>query len=189
MKKLMIIGAMLALTVGTYAQTQWNVDPYHSSLNFEIKHSGISMVNGKFTDYTGTLTTQGEELKDAAFDFTVQVKSINTAVDARDEHLRSADFFEVETYPEMTFKSTKIEKTANADQYKLYGQLTIKGVTKDVVADLYYGGKAESDQGVKIGLKAKAVIDRFDYNIDFDPTAAGIGKDVHIKVHLQFAKQ
>src|SRR5690554_1956266 len=86
MKKLMIIGAMLALTVGTYAQTQWKVDPYHSSLNFEIKHSGISMVNGKFTDYTGTLTTQGEELKDAAFDFTVQVKSINTAVDARDEH-------------------------------------------------------------------------------------------------------
>lgn len=189
MKNLIIIFAMIAFSVSSFAQTQWEVDPNHSSLNFKIKHSGISMVNGKFTDYTGTLTTHGNELKDANFDFTVQVESINTNVEQRDEHLRSADFFEVENYPELSFESTKILKSGKPDHYILHGKLTIKGVTKDVIADLYHGGKAETDQGEKIGMKAKAVINRFDYNIDYDPTASGIGEDVHIKVHLQFVKQ
>lgn len=189
MKKLVLFISIIAFTASSFAQTQWKVDPYHSSLNFTIKHSGISMVNGKFTDYTGNLTTNGEALENAGFDFTIQTKSINTNVDARDKHLRSADFFEVEKFPEMTLKSTRILKTGKPDQYILHGKLTIKGVTKDVIADLYYGGIAKSDKGDKIGLKAKAVINRFDYGINYDPTAAGIGKDVHIEVHLQFAKQ
>lgn len=189
MKKLSVLFAVLVLTVSAFAQTQWKVDTYHSSLNFTIKHSGISMVNGKFTDYTGSLTTDGNALENAQFDFTIQAKSINTNVDPRDNHLRSADFFEVEKYPILTLKSTKIIKTGKPDHYILHGKLTIKGVTKDVIADLYYGGTMESDQGTKIGMKAKAVINRFDYNINYDPGALGIGKDVHIEVHLQFAKQ
>lgn len=189
MKKLTIFLAMIAFAVSSFAQTRWKVDPYHSSLNFTIKHSGISMVNGKFTDYTGTLTTDGEALTNAQFDFTVQVKSINTNVEPRDNHLRSADFFEVEKFPEMTFKSTRVSKSDKSDQYTLHGKLTIKGVTKDVTADLYYGGTAKSDQGEKIGMKATTTINRFDYNINYDPTASGIGKDVHIEVHLQFARQ
>lgn len=189
MKKLIIFFAMIAFTASSFAQTQWEVDPYHSSLNFTIKHSGISMVNGKFTDYKGTLVTNGEALDNAQFDFTIQAKSINTNVEARDNHLRSADFFEVEKYPTLTLKSTRILKSGKPDHYILQGKLTIKGVTKDVVADLYYGGVAKSDQGEKIGMRAKAVINRFDYNINYDPTATGIGKDVHIEVHLQFARQ
>lgn len=188
MKKLFVFLSMLAITATSFAQTQWKVDPYHSSLNFNIKHSGISMVNGKFTDYTGTLATNGDALENAQFDFTIQTKSINTNVDARDNHLRSADFFEVEKFPTMTLKSTKILKTGKPDHYILHGKLTIKGVTKDVVADLYYGGIAKSDKGDKMGMRAKAVINRFDYNINYDPTAMGIGKDVHIEVHLQFGK-
>jgi polyisoprenoid-binding protein YceI len=189
MKKLMLFFGMLAISVSSFAQTQWEVDPYHSSLNFTIQHSGISMVNGKFTEYTGSLTTNGDALTDAKFDFTVQVKSIKTNVEQRDNHLRSADFFEVEKFPEMTFRSTKILKTGKPDHYLLYGNLTIKGVTREVVADLYYGGTAKSDQGEKIGMRAEATINRFDYNINYDPTAMGIGRDVHIVVHLQFAKQ
>lgn len=188
MKKLMILLAMLTISVSLFAQAQWKVDPYHSSLNFTILHSGISMVNGKFMDYTGTLTTDGEALTDAEFDFTVQVQSINTNVERRDNHLRSADFFEVDKHPTMTFESTKIVKTGKPGHYLLYGDLTLKGVTKQVVFDLSYGGKAKSDQGEKLGMKAVTSINRFDYNIDYDPTAAGIGKDVNIEVHLQFAK-
>jgi polyisoprenoid-binding protein YceI len=188
MKKLSALLMMLALTVSSYAQTTWKVDPAHSSLNFTIQHSGISMVNGKFTDYTGSLVTNGEALDDAQFDFTIQTKSVNTNVDARDKHLRSADFFEVEKFPVMTFKSTKILKSGKPDHYILHGQLTIKGVTRDVIADLHYGGIAKSDKGDKIGMKATAVINRFDYNVNYDPGAAGIGKDVHLLVHLQFGQ-
>ena len=189
MKKVLILLAITFLNVNVFAQANWKVDPYHSSLNFNISHSGISIVNGKFMEYTGNLTTNGEALEGANVDFTVKVTSINTNVEDRDNHLRSADFFEVEKYPEMTFKSTKILATGKPDQYLLYGDLTIKDVTKPVIFDVYYGGIAKSDQGEKLGLKAKTTINRFDYNINYDPTAAGIGKDVNIVVHLQFAKQ
>jgi polyisoprenoid-binding protein YceI len=189
MKKCITIMALFFLTVSSFAQTQWKVDPYHSSLNFNISHSGISIVNGKFLEYTGNLTTDGEALKDAKFDFTVKIESINTNVDDRDNHLRSADFFDAKKYPEMTFKSTKISATETSDHYILHGQLTIKGVTKDVIFDVFYGGKVKNDQGEKIGMKAETTINRFDYNIDYDPTAVGIGKEVNIVIHLQFAKQ
>lgn len=187
-KNFMSVMALLFITVSSFAQTQWKVDPYHSSLNFNISHSGISMVNGKFLVYTGNLTTDGEGLSNAKVDFTVKIESINTNVVDRDNHLRSADFFEVEKYPEMTFKSTRILKTGKPNHYLLYGKLTIKDVTKDVIFDVHYGGSVASDQGEKLGVKAKTTINRFDYNINFDPGAAGIGKDVRIVVHMQFAK-
>lgn len=189
MKKVLILLAMTVMGIGSYAQTQWKVDPFHSSLNFNISHSGISIVNGKFIEYTGNLTTNGEALNDAKVDFTVKVNSINTNVENRDNHLRSADFFEVEKYPEMTFKGTKMVATGKPDKYLLYGKLTIKGVTKDVIFDVHYGGTIKSDKSEKLGLKATTTINRFDYNINYDPAAAGIGKDVSIIVHLQFAKQ
>lgn len=189
MKKLMSLVAMLFLTVSLFAQTQWKVDPYHSSLNFNISHSGISIVNGKFLDYTGNLITHGDALNDASFNFTVKIESINTNVEDRDNHLKSADFFEAEKYPEMTFESTKISASTNPNEYLLYGKLTIKGVTKDVIFDVVYGGTITNDQGQKLGMKAETTINRFDYNINFDPGAAGVGKDVKIIVHLQFAKQ
>ncbi|TDE00653.1 YceI family protein [Flavobacterium hiemivividum] len=188
MKKTVYLFAMILITLGSYAQIQWKVDPNHSSLNFDISHSGISIVNGKFLEYTGNLTTSGEKLQNANFDFTVDVKSINTNVEARDKHLQSADFFEVEKYPNLTFRSSKILATGKPDQYLLYGKLTIKNVTRDVIFDVIYGGIAKSDKGEKLGMKAQTVINRFDYNINYDPTAVGIGKDVTIVVHLQLAK-
>lgn len=189
MKKVLILFVVTFITIGSYAQTQWKADPYHSSLNFNISHSGISIVNGKFLEYTGNLTTDGEALNAAKIDFTVKVKSISTNVVDRDNHLRSADFFEVEKFPDMTFKSAKILATGKPNNYLLYGKLTIKDVAKDVIFDVQYGGIAKSDQGERLGVKAETTINRFDYNIDFDPAAAGVGKDVSIVVHGQFVKQ
>ncbi|NLA62245.1 MAG: YceI family protein, partial [Bacteroidales bacterium] len=91
--------------------------------------------------------------------------------------------------PTMTFESTKILATGKPDLYLLHGKLTIKDVTKDVIFDVHYGGTVESEEGEKIGIKATTVIDRFDFNIDYDPMALGIGKDVSITVHGQFVKQ
>lgn len=189
MRNLLSLFAVLFLSVSVFAQSQWKVDPYHSSVNFNISHSGISMVNGKFLEYTGNLNSNGEALTDANFDFTVNVNSIDTSVENRDKHLKSADFFEVEKYPTMTFKSSKILATGKPNHFLLYGKLTIKDVTKDVIFDVHFGGIAKNEKGDKLGLKAKTTINRFDYNINFDPTAAGIGKDVNIVVHLQFAQQ
>ena len=189
MKKVLVLLAVTLIAMGSFAQDQWKIDPAHSSLNFNISHSGISMVNGKFTDYTGDLTINGEEFESANIDFTIQVASLNTNVEMRDNHLKSADFFEVETYPTMTFKSTKVLATGKPNYYLLHGKLTIKDVTKDVIFDVQYGGKVASDDGEKIGVKATTTIDRFDYNIDYDPMALGIGKDVTIIVHAQFQKQ
>ena len=189
MKKVLTFLAVALISIGSFAQTHWKIDPNHSSLNFNIAHSGISFVNGKFTDYTGEVTTYGEELDEAKINFTVQIASINTNVEMRDNHLRSADFFDVEKYPIMTFESTKILATGKPDLYLLHGKLTIKDVTKDVIFDVHYGGTVESEEGEKIGIKATTVIDRFDFNIDYDPMALGIGKDVSITVHGQFVKQ
>ena len=189
MKKVLVLLAASIIAVSSIAQDKWQIDPAHSSLNFNISHSGISIVNGKFIDYSGDVTTYGEEFDNAKINFTVKVKSINTNVEMRDNHLRSADFFEVEKYPDMTFIGTKILATGKPDYYLLHGKLTIKDVTKDVIFDVHYGGTVKSDEGEKIGVKAKTTINRFDYNIDFDPTATGVGKDVSITVHGQFAKQ
>lgn len=189
MKKIIILVLVTIFNVSVFAQTQWKVDPYHSSLNFNISHSDISIVNGKFLDYTGILTTDGEALNAATFDFRVDVNSINTNVEDRDNHLRSADFFDAEKYPNITFKSSNILATGNPDQYLLYGKLTIKDVSRDVIFDVNYGGIAKSDKGEKLGLKAKTTINRLDYNVNYDPTAAGLAKEVSIVLHLQFAKQ
>ena len=187
-KALTFLGVAL-ISIGSFAQDQWKIDPAHSSLNFNISHSGISIVNGKFLDYTGDLLIDGETFDAVNINFVVKVKSVNTDIEMRDNHLRSADFFEVEKYPDMTFESTKILATGKPDCYLLHGKLTIKDVTKDVIFDVQYGGKVKSDEVEKIGVKAKTTINRFDYNIDFDPAATGVGKDVSIIVHGQFVKQ
>lgn len=189
MKTKLLSLAVLFISLTTLGQTQWVVDPYHSSLNFSIKHLGISMVTGKFLEYTGSLETTGEGLEDAKFDFQVNANSINTNVEPRDNHLRSADFFEVEKYPYITFKSTKSVQKGKKNHYCLSGNLTIKDVTKNITVDLYYGGSAKTDDGEKLGMWAEITINRFDYNINYDPTAMGIAKDVNILVFLEFSKK
>lgn len=189
MRKFLSLIALVFITATAMGQYQWKVDPNHSSLNFNISHSGISMVNGKFLDYTGSLMTKGPGLQEAKVNFTVKVTSINTNVDARDQHLRTADFFEVDKYPNMIFKSTKILATGRPDTYLLYGQLTIKDVTRFVIFDVKYGGIIKNDKGEKMGVMAETTINRFDYNINYDPTAMGVGKDVKLIIHLQFERQ
>lgn len=189
MRKVLVLLVVTIISIGSFAQDLWKIDPAHSSLNFNISHSGISIVNGKFLEYTGDLLINGQAFESANIDFNVKVKSIDTNVEMRDNHLRSADFFEVEKYPDMTFKSTKILATGKPDYYLLYGKLTIKDVTKDVIFDVHYGGEVQNDQEERIGIKAKTKINRFDYNINYDPTALGVGKDVTIIVYGQFAKQ
>ena len=189
MKKLFFLSFIALFTAaGAFAQTTWKVDPFHTSVNFNIKHSGISFVPGKFEKFDGTMVSSKSDFTDAKINFTVDVNSINTSVEARDNHLRSADFFEVTKYPEMKFVSTSFKKK-RGNNYELKGNLTIKDVTKSVTFHAVYGGSSKDQQGNdKIGFWAFLTLNRLDYNVNYDPTGMGIAKDVDLKIYLQFAK-
>jgi len=195
MKRLFLFLLATSLSVATFAQTKWKVDPMHTFLNFSVKHSGISFVDGSFKKFDGEFTSSKEDLTDAKINFSADVASINTGVDMRDNHLRSDDFFNAEKFPKITFVSTSFKKqpTKSTKQttnvYILKGKLTIRDVTKDLTFTVIYGGTAKDQQGnTKVGFLAKTTINRLDYNIKYDPTGAGIAKDVNIILNLQFAQ-
>jgi len=190
MKKVFLFLLISSISVASFAQTKWSVDPMHSFVNFSVKHSGISFVDGSFKKFDGTITAAKADLTDAKINFTADVASINTSVEMRDNHLKSDDFFNAEKYPKITFVSTSFTKTAvKGNTYVLAGKLTIRDVTKDVKFAVTYGGTAKDQQGnTKAGFKATTTINRLDYNIKYDPTAAGIAKDINITLNLQFAQ-
>lgn len=188
MKKLFLFLVAASISVASMAQTKWTVDPMHSFVNFSVKHSGISFVDGSFKKFDGTITATKADLTDAKISFSADVASINTSVEMRDNHLKTDDFFNAEKYPKMTFESTSFKKI-KGNTYTLSGKLTIRDVTKDVVFDVVYGGTSTDQKGnTKAGFMATTTLNRFDYNIKFDPTAAGIAKDVKITLNLQFAQ-
>ncbi len=189
MKKIALLLVATLFSVASFAQTKWNADAMHSSINFSVKHLGISFVDGRFDKYQGTFTGSPEDLTKGEFNFTVNVNSINTAVEMRDNHLKAADMFDAAKFPTITFESNSIKK-AGKDKYELKGNLTIKGIKKPVTFNLTYGGLLKDDGkgGQKLGFQATTTINRFDFGIDYDPTAQGIAKDVNITVNLEFAK-
>ena len=189
MKKVVLLSIALIAAFSFIAQAQYKVDPAHTSINFKVKHSGITFVSGKFEKFDGGIIGDINNIEKSRVYFNVDVASINTSIEMRDNHLRSADFFEVEKFPAMTFESTSIEKV-EGDKYKLHGKLQIKDVTKDVTFDVVYGGLVKGNDGSEvIGFIAKNTINRLDYNVAYDPDGAGIGKDVHIVLYLEFKKE
>lgn len=189
MRKVLILLVSVSISMVSFAQTHWKIDPIESSISFKVANGVFTLFKGNFIDYTGNGITYGEKLEDSKIDFTVQVTSINTNNEERDIHLRSADFFEVEIYPTMIFESTKVLATGKADCYQLHGKLTIKDVTKDVVYDAYYLGTVENEGRERIFVEARTTINRFDYNINYNPAGFGFGKKIHITVCGQFVKQ
>lgn len=178
-----------SISMVSFAQTYWEIDPIESSITFKVANGLFTLFKGSFIDYTGNGITYGEKVEDSKIDFIVQVTSINTNNEERDNHLRSPDFFEVEIYPTMTFESTKVLATCKPDCYLLHGKLTIKDVTKDVVYDAYYLGAVETGGKERIFVEAKTTINRFDYNINYNPAGLGFGKKIHITVCGQFVKK
>ncbi len=188
MKKIFLSFVFALLSIVGFAQTGWAVDPMHSSVNFNIKHMGISFVQGRFDKFNGKVTTEGANLDNASFDFSVQVNSVNTGVDMRDNHLKSEDFFAAEKYPEMTFFSSSVTKDKNG--YLLKGKLKIKEVTKDISVPVTFGGITKNQKGKEVmGIQAKFTVNRLDYDIKYDPTGAGVAKDVDVNLYFELVKQ
>lgn len=188
MKKILLSFAFALVSMFTFAQTAWTVDPAHSSINFNIKHMGISFVQGRFDKFNGEVHSSGENLDNGHFNFEVMTESINTGVEMRDKHLKSADFFDAEKFPDMRFESGSFTKE-KGNNYILKGKLTIKGIVKEVSIPVTFGGIAKNQQGKEVaGLQAKFTINRLDYNIKYDPTGAGVAKDVEVSLFLELVR-
>ena len=153
----------------------WKVDPVHSSVEFQVKHLGIATVKGQFKEFEGTVEVGPEG---ATAYGTVQTASVDTREPQRDEHLRSADFFEVASYPEIDFRSTAIRTTTGEDELEIDGELTIHGVTRSITLKAEIEGTETDLQGNdRVGLSASAQINRSDYKMKFN-AALGSGNVV-----------
>lgn len=189
MKKVFLSFVFTLLSVLGFAQTEWAVDPMHSSVNFNIKHMGINFVQGRFDAFKGKVTTEGANLDNGVFDFGVDVNSINTGVEMRDKHLKSADFFEVDKYPAISFHSTSITKDKN-NSYILKGNLKIKETVKEISVPVTFGGVTKNQQGKEVmGFQTKFTVNRLDYGVKYDPTGAGVAKDAEVSLYFELIKQ
>ena len=165
----------------------------HSEVQFKVKHLVISTVSGFFKSFEGELDTENDDFTDAKISFSLDIDSIDTNQSQRDEHLKSAEFFDAEKYPKISFKSTSFTKSGD-DEYKLAGDLTVKDVTKPVTLDVEFGGSADDFYGnTKAGFEISGKINRKDFGLTWDGvTEAGsivVGEDIKLLINVQFAKQ
>jgi polyisoprenoid-binding protein YceI len=167
----------------------WTNDKPHSQLFFTVTHLGFNDVSGTFDDFTVTVKSSKPDFSDAEFDLTAKVSSINTRVEARNNHLKSADFFDVEKFPELTFKSTGL-KPAGKNKYLLSGNLTIHGVTKPVTVDLLYRGQTTNPMSSKLtsSFQITGTIKRSDFGIGGKFPEAIISDEVRIKTNGEFVQ-
>lgn len=166
----------------------WNIDQSHSGINFSIRHMVVSKVRGRFTKYSGTLEL-GEELTDSKVEVSIDAASIDTGTAQRDDHLRSADFFDVQKFPELKFRSKRIEKL-DEDRYRLLGELTIRDTTREVSLDVEYGGQAKDPWGnQRVGFLAKGSLDRKDFGLGWNQVLEAGGFLVGDRVELELEVQ
>ncbi len=203
---LLIVCAALLVTVSVsrqvvYAQQtptfeaistgDYRMDPGHSVIGFSIRHFEISFVRGRFKDFTGTIHYDASDVTKSTVEFTAKVESIDTGVPGRDNHLRNADFFDVAKFPEMTFKSTRVEQKDKG--YVLHGDFTLKGVTKQISFPFTLTGAVKDNRGnVRFGIAAETKINRRDYGITWGAAMANggrnVGDEVIIDLQLEAVK-
>ena len=184
---------MATTTTSPATTTTWKLDPAHSSAEFKVKHMMISNVKGTFSGLTGTLTEHATDASLSTIEASVPVATVSTGDPQRDAHLKSADFFDAEKYPEMTFKSTRVVKKGEGD-YAVTGDLTLHGVTKSLTLEVEGPSAPGKDPwgNTRIGISASTKINRKDFGLAWNATleTGGIlvGEDVHITLEAQFIK-
>lgn len=172
-----------AEAAGTYS-----IDPWHTNIGFRVRHMGLAIVLGEFTDYTATIAYFPNDIAKSSVQFAAKVASLDTGVTLRDEHLRSADFFEVAKYPEMTFRSTRIERKSEKTLIA-YGDLTIKNVTRQIALPVeFYGAIRDSQGQIRLGGSATLNINRLDYGIKWSQLLdnGSLVVDNTVQIELQF---
>ncbi len=190
MKKIFVFVLMAAATLS--AQTKWKIEKSHSNINFAVAHLIVAEVTGKFKEFSGTVESAKEDFSDMKLDVVIKANSIDTDDPKRDGHLKSADFFNAAVDSNVTFKSTKVEKISEG-KYKVTGDLTMRGVTKQVVLDTQLKGKMKNpwEQTVVI-FKSNATIDRtawgLKWNKVLDTGGLYVGENVDLTFNIQLVQ-
>ena len=190
-KTITLLTTLLLLNSFAFAADTYKVDPAHTSVTFSVRHLGINNVKGKFNEFEGALVLEGETLKEASG--TIQAKSIDTGVEKRDNHLRSADFFDTEKYPTISFKTKRIEKGGDG-QTVLIADFTMRGVTKELRLPAKMSKPTKDPWGgVRVGLEAKTKLNRKDYGINYhevlETGAMAVGEEVELEINTEAVKE
>ena len=175
------------------ATTKWGMDPAHSEIQFKVRHMMISNVTGSFGKFDATVETEGNDVTTAKVHFTAEVDSISTNNEQRDSHLKSADFFDAASHSQLIFDSTQLEKVSD-EEYKLHGNLTMRGTTKPVTFNVEFGGIVKDPWGNdRAGFSVEGKVNRKDYGLNWSAmTEAGglvVSDDVRIHANVEFVKQ
>jgi polyisoprenoid-binding protein YceI len=176
------------------ATRKWVIDPTHSEVQFKVKHLMITTVTGSFDKFEASIETDNEDFSKAKISFSADTASVLTGNADRDNHLKSADFFDVEKFPKITFVATKYESVDNDGSYELFGDLTIHGVTKKVELGVEFGGVVKDPWGnTKAGFTISGKINRKDFGLVWNaPTEAGgllVSEEVKIACEIQLIEQ
>lgn len=174
------------------ATTKWTIDPTHSEVGFKVKHMMFTNVSGQFDTYDATITTEDFDFTTSKIEFSADINSINTGNSDRDNHLKSADFFDAEKNPKLTFVSSSLVK--KGDDHELTGELTINGITKTVKLETEVSGLLKDPWGnTKVGLNATGKINRTDFGLTWNSALETggvlVSEEVKLNIELQFLQQ
>jgi len=190
MKKILFSILVLSLSLAASAQQSWSNDPMHSRLGFVVKHLTISEINGQFSNFTIKVKTSKPDFTDMKVSVVAKTASISTGVEMRDNHLKTADFFDVEKYPELTFESTSLKKISDK-KFALKGNLTLHGVTKVVTLNVTYFGTVVNPMNNKStsGFHIAASVKRSDFGIGPKFPEAVVSDIIKIVADAEFSKE
>jgi len=184
------IAAALLLGSVASAMDTYNIDPAHTSIGFSVRHLGLNNVKGQFKEFAGVIVLDDGRIAEARG--TIQVKSVDTGVQQRDNHLRTADFFDATNYPTITFKTKRIETTGG--QIVMISDFTMRGVTKELRLPAKLAGPSKDPWGnLRIGLEAKTKLNREDYGINYhqvlETGVLGVGEEVELEINAEAVKE
>ena len=184
------IAATLLLGSVAYAMDTYNIDPAHTSIGFSVRHLGLNNVKGQFKEFAGVIVLDDGKIAEARG--TIQVKSVDTGVQQRDNHLRTADFFDATNYPTITFKTKRIETTGG--QIVMISDFTMRGVTKELRLPAKLAGPSKDSWGnLRIGLEAKTKLNRKDYGINYhqvlETGVLAVGEEVELEINAEAVKE
>ncbi|MCM2358153.1 MAG: YceI family protein [Geobacteraceae bacterium] len=190
-----LIAAVATLAVPAFASAApWSIDTDHSNVEFKVRHMMVSNVKGEFGKYSGVVDIDDKDVTRSRVEVTIDTASLNSGVAKRDEHLKSADFFDVAKYPTMTFVSKKVKNAGN-DRLKVYGDLTLHGVTREVVLDVEGPTKAYKDPwgNIKRGAAATTRINRKDFGLTWNAAVESggvvVGEEITIALEIELLKK
>ncbi|MEO8580409.1 MAG: YceI family protein [Gemmatimonadales bacterium] len=175
----------------TGAKTTWKLDPSHTAVEFSAKHLMITTVKGRITDVEGTIVIDEKNPMNSLVEATLKATSLDTRTDQRDQHLRSADFLDVEKYPEIKFRSTRIE--GSRQEFKLIGDLTIRDVTREITLDVQFEGESKDPWGgERAGFSARGKIDRRDFGLTWNQALETgglvVGNEIKLSLEVEAIK-